>query len=217
MDMRIPDTAIQTPTASLPGAVLNCMPRLLLAALPAATTPEIAAEDADTARAMFFALQPRDAAEAAAAARSVAAHFASLNLYARATRPGLSDHTARSLCASANACSRAADAAARRIRKPERKPAAAPPPPEPEVPLRPRPVPEEPFQPRDRFGKPIPPIDSERMTMAQRRARYAWPHNPGLEAIAIAEEEAMIAEQRALEARERGSAPASQKMEPQIT
>ena len=46
------------------------------------------------------------------------------------------------------------------------------------------------------------------MSMAQRRARYCWPRNPELEAIAIAEEEAAIAEQQALEAKEREAAAA---------
>jgi hypothetical protein len=33
------------------------------------------------------------------------------------------------------------------------------------------------------------------MTKAQRRALHVWPRNPELEAAAVAEEEAMIAEQ----------------------
>ena len=202
--MTAPPPDAPTETTTLPPGVVNCMLRLALAALPVAETPEIAAENAETARAMFFALQPKDAAEAAAAVRSIAATFASLDLYARAARPGLSDETARSLRASANACSRTADAAERRFRKPAPKP-QRPAAPEPEPPPpRPEPEPEpEPFQPRDRFGQPISCLDNDRMSMAQRRARYAWPPNPEFIAIALAEEEAAIAEQKALEARER--------------
>ena len=53
------------------------------------------------------------------------------------------------------------------------------------------------FQPRDSHGEPIPPNRPELMTMAQRRATYASPRDPELEAIAIAEEEAAITAQAA--------------------
>ena len=43
------------------------------------------------------------------------------------------------------------------------------------------------------------------MTRTQMLATLAWPRDPTLEAAAIAEEEAMIAEQAALEATERAT------------
>ncbi len=109
MDMQTPDAAPETPTTSLPRSVLNCLLRMLLAALPLdGLSPEIAAETEDAARHMFLDLQPGNAAEAAAAARSVAAHFAAMQMYARAARPGLSHETAMRLNSNANACSRTA-------------------------------------------------------------------------------------------------------------
>jgi hypothetical protein len=213
MSIQIPDDdlisqAIAEHQLNLTVTLVRCMLRLLFAALPAAATPELAAEIADAACAMFFALRPGDAVEAAAATRSIAANFASLQLYARAARPGLSADTARSLCASANACSRTADAALRAVGKSTRKaPAALPPEPEPEPAPLPRPVIYQ-FQPRDRFGKPIPLHAWEQMTMAQRRATYAPKRDPDIEAAARADEEAMIAEQQEIEARERSAAAA---------
>lgn len=51
------------------------------------------------------------------------------------------------------------------------------------------------FQPRDRNGEPIPHYRRDLMTQAQVRASLASPRDPELEAIAIAEEDAMIAAQ----------------------
>ena len=56
------------------------------------------------------------------------------------------------------------------------------------------------FQPRDRFGKPIPDLRSDLMTRAQLHASLAIPRDPKLEAEALAEEEAMMAEQAAMDA-----------------
>ena len=60
------------------------------------------------------------------------------------------------------------------------------------------------FQPRDRFGEPIPDLRTDLMTRAQLRASLAIPRDPKLEAEALAEEEAMIAEQAAIDAAARG-------------
>jgi len=57
------------------------------------------------------------------------------------------------------------------------------------------------FQPRDRHGEPIPLHRHELMTRAQFRATHASPRDPALDAIAIAEEEQMIAAQAAETAR----------------
>jgi hypothetical protein len=88
-------------------------------------------------------------------------------------------------------------------------PAAAPAPAAAEVPpgfiaLQPgaTPIPAvETFQPRDRFGQPIPDWRTDLMTRAQVLASLTLPRDPKLEAEALAEEEAMIAEQAALDAR----------------
>jgi hypothetical protein len=205
MSIHIPDddainAAIVEHQLNISAILLRCLLRLLAAALPIAKdTPEsIAAETHQAARELFFAMQPHDAVEAAAAIRAVTALFAAMDMHARASRPGLSDETVMRLRARADTCARSADG--RRRGKTQRPPAEPPLQEEPE-PL-PRPVIYQ-FQPRNRFGKPIPLANCEEMTMAQRRATYAPRRDPEVEAAAIADEEAMIAEQQALEARER--------------
>jgi hypothetical protein len=168
---------------------------------------------------MFFALQPRDAAEVAVAVRAVGAHFAAVDMYARAFKLGLSDDTAMRLRASANTCARAADAAQRGLRKP---PAAVPKPRNPEAPAESAaaapahepPVPFDPstlrFYPRDRYGNTIRLWQPRQLTRAQLHAALACPRDPELEALAIAEEEAMIAEQAALDAAAREAPPSGE-------
>jgi len=217
MDMQTPSDPTDTLATSLPRAVLNCLLRMLAAVLPNDDlAPDIAAENWQCARTMFFALQPRDAAEAAAAVRAVAAHFAAIDMHYRAFRPGLSDDTAMRLRASANTCARAADAGQRALRKP---PVAAPPKPrkaDAPVPPSPAPAPSPPvpldpstlrFYPRDRYGNTIRLWQPEQLTKAQLYAALACPRDPELEAAAIAEEEAMIAEQAALDAAAREAKP----------
>jgi hypothetical protein len=99
---------------------------------------------------------------------------------------------------------------------PTPRPAAQPepdvPPDVPEVPpgfiaLRPGAVPipaVDTFQPRDRFGQPIPDWRTDLMTRAQVLASLTVPRDPKLDAAALAEEEAMIAEQAAIDAAARG-------------
>jgi hypothetical protein len=70
---------------------------------------------------MLEALHPADAKEAAAAARAIAAHFAAMDGFARAARPGITDDTAVRLRNNALAAARLADA----ITRPRRQ--AAPP------------------------------------------------------------------------------------------
>ncbi len=185
---------------NISGTLLRCLLRQLAASVPIArdTPDSIAAETQQAARELFFAMQPQSAEEAAAAVRAVTAHFAAMDMHARASRPGLSDDTAMKLRARANASARLA---VLRRGRPERAPAPArkapEPPPQPELP----PIPHvHQFQPRDRFGKPIPLWKAELMTRAQCRATYNATYDPEVEAAAIAEEEAMIAEQKALDA-----------------
>jgi hypothetical protein len=137
--------------------------------------------------------------------------------FARAARPGVADEVAIRLRGSAMTAGRTYAAALRTLRKRQSepaatrtqpaapKPAAAADPPRPAAVLAPdRDV----FQPRDRFGKPMPIFRTEQMTRAQLLATLAWPRDAALEAVAIAEEEVMIAEQAALESGER-AAPAA--------
>ncbi len=212
MDVPLPADPNQTQAAALSPAVLNCMLRLLAASLPMdGASAEIRAENLEAAREMFLASKPQDAVEAAAVVRSVAAHFASMDMYARAARPGLTDETARRLRASATACARAAEAAKRSMAKPPataiRKSAKTEAlPPTPVDYSKPTVVPPEPrdecFQPRDRFGNPIPNWRTDLMTKAQLYAALAYPRNPELEKVALAEEEAMIATQQAEDAKQ---------------
>ena len=77
----------------------------------------------DIARALFEALKPRDAVDAMLAARMLAAHYAEMDGYARATQPGLTDEKVIRLRANAIAASRSFDAALRTLEK-RRAPAA---------------------------------------------------------------------------------------------
>jgi hypothetical protein len=180
---------------------------------------------------LFDSLQSADPAEAQLAAIAVAASLAAMDGFASAARPGTSDATAARMRGSALAAGRAYAGWLRTLRerqpvaeqaRPATAPAsrARPPPvePEPEVPevpevppgfiaLRPgaKPIPAVvTFQPRDRFGEPIPDLRTDLMTRAQLRASLAIPRDPKLEAEALAEEAAMIAEQSAIDAKARG-------------
>jgi hypothetical protein len=62
------------------------------------------------ARALLEALRPTDAKEAAQAARAIAAHFAAMDCFARAAKPGMSDETVIKLRSNALAASRLSDA-----------------------------------------------------------------------------------------------------------
>jgi len=221
MNLQTPDsttdnTPADEPEPGLSRIFLRCLLQALAATIPAGTGPASAtaeawAEQWDAARELFDAMQPRNPIEAVLAARAVAAHHASMDMYARAAVPGTTDEKALRLCASAAAASRSFDTALRMLEKRQAKPrdAAGKPaskrPPAParaaqqpavaEPPTPPAPIPHvELFQPRDKFGQPIPAWRYEWMTPAQRRAAYCYPRNPELEAAAIAEEEAMIAE-----------------------
>jgi len=170
---------------------------------------------------LFHSLDPQDPADAQLAAIAVAAAQSAMDNFARAARPGVSDAMVLRLRGSALAAARTYAATLRHLRK---RPATkeetgpiAPPAPAPKVPAA-DPTPEVPpgfvalrqgaepipavvmFQPRDRFGQPIPGGRVDQMTRAQVLASLAWPRDPKLEAAAIAEEEAMMAEQAALDA-----------------
>ncbi len=89
-------------------------------------------DDADTkevrrnvARLLFEAFQPRDAIEAMAAARAVAAHHAAMDSFTRAAQPGVSDEKVIRLRANALAAGRTVEAALRARDKRRKEPAVA--------------------------------------------------------------------------------------------
>ena len=71
------------------------------------------------ARALLEALRPADAKEAAQAARAIAAHFAAMDGFARAAKPGMSDETVIKLRSNALAASRLSDALVRPRQQPQ--------------------------------------------------------------------------------------------------
>ena len=87
----------------------------LAATIPAGTHSGDAGREACLAMActMLDALHPADAKEAAAAARAIAAHFAAMDGFARAARPGITDDTAVRLRSNALAAARLADTVTR--------------------------------------------------------------------------------------------------------
>jgi hypothetical protein len=185
-----------------------------LIATLAGTWPDGSAEERrDAALAALQALQPRDMIEAMLAARMIAAHHATMDGYRRAMQPGVSDAEAVRLRNNAIAAARSFDAALGALEKrqgPAEKPSqpdrqaarvqhAPPAPPEPgetlpdaETPI----VRRRQYVPRNKNGEPIALWRFEDMTMAQRRATYGDPDDVELQAIARAEEEAMIAAER---------------------
>jgi hypothetical protein len=191
----------------------------LTATAPAGATDNEADRDENrqATRELFESLNPRDPAEAQLAAIAVAAAQSAMDNFARAAQPGVADDAAIRLRSSALTAGRTYAAVLRTLRKrpsevaATRAPKAAPRPAPAADPPRPAAVlPEgrDEFQPRDRFGMPIPTFRTEQMTRAQLLATLAWPRNAALEAAAIAEEEAMIAE-RALVTGERATPDAA--------
>ena len=175
----------------------------------------------DNAREQFAAFNPQNAAEAQLAAFAIAAMEGAMDNLQRATQPDLSAEKAGRLRGSALAAGRFYFSVYRTLRKsaatkPERPASSAPP----AQPAKDEPCPPgyirlapgaepikhyETFQPRNRHGKPIPQHRFQDMTPAQRRATYTFPRDPELEAIAVAEEEAMIAAEQAANSTASGS------------
>jgi hypothetical protein len=182
-------------------------------ALPAARDdpPEVRSARREDARALFASLNPRDAVEAALAAQAVLAHFTSLAMYKRAADLSLAPVDALRLNSAARAEARGFKTTAKDLDK-RRAQAAKPadadePPPEIEQ------IPSiEVFQPRDRYGNPIPLWRNDLMTRKQKRAAYNFQDKAAWEEARV-EEEAMIAEQKALDAAagQTGSEPISDK------
>lgn len=202
--------------------------KILAAATPGDDDgPTALAEQRETTQELFDSLNPRDPADAMLAAIAVAAAQSAMDNFARAARPGMSDETVMRLRSNALAVGRAYATAHRYFRKPQtvaapsaksvgtKAPQVSAPKPPPEEPVvKPAEVPPgfvalrqgaEPipavFRPRDRFGKEIPNWRRDLMTSAQALAAFSYPPDPAAKATAIAEEEAMMAEQKASEAR----------------
>ena len=79
----------------------------------------------EIARILFAAFNPSDAIEAALATRAVAAHFAAMDSFARAARPGTSDEQVVRLDRNALAAGRSFDAALRTLDKRHKAPPQA--------------------------------------------------------------------------------------------
>jgi hypothetical protein len=181
---------------------INVLLKALAATLPAGIA-ELAPRDEqlEAMRELLEGFNPRDAADAQLAAIAIAAAYAAMDGFARAAKPGMSHDTAMKLRKSALAAARAYATTLQTLRRPEPEPVAEPalaPAEDQPQPAADAPTQEcQEFQPRDCFGQPIPPHRTDLMTRAQVLAALAYPRNPELEAAAIAEEEAMIAEQAA--------------------
>jgi hypothetical protein len=218
MDTQTPDHAANAAAAD-PEAPSSCgcvrRPHRALAAMMAS----VPADTREAAQELFDSFHPRDPADAQLAAIAVAAAQAALDGFARAARADSCDETATRLRSNALAAGHAYAGWAQPLRERLSVPTAAPAPARKAPPAEPaRDVPEVPpvfialqpgatpipavetFQPRDRFGKPIPDLRTDLMTRAQVLASLTIPRDPKLEAEALAEEAAMIAEQAALEA-----------------
>ena len=170
MDTQNPPS--DTDTAPTSRICHKCLMQQISAAIPFASQEEWA-EKWDQARELYDSLAPRDPAEAALAAMAVAAFIAAMDNYSRASRPSPSRR--------------------RQTRRGRTLPAGS-------IRLAPGAEPIKhhgSFQPRDRHGNPIPLHRFQDMTPAQRRATYIFPRSAELEAIAVAEQEAMIAQQAA--------------------
>ena len=120
------ETAETEPESRLSRIFIRSLLRALAATLPKDdhTTAEISADMWEMARELFFAMQPNDAIEAVYAARAVAAHFAAMDMYARAAKPDLTNEKALRLRNSAIAASRSFDSALRRMEQRQTRPVA---------------------------------------------------------------------------------------------
>ena len=185
----------------------------LVDALPPRETeaPASAARRQEIARAMVIAARPADPIEAALAISAAVAYQASLRGSALAASPGLTSVQSNRLARTAIAQHRAFQAGVQAVDRhrggiaqpaaPKRARPSSHPAPEPEPQPDGDPIPHLPqFQPRNRYGEPIPLYRFRDMTRLQRRATYGDPFDTAAWDAAAAEEDAAIAEQKALDA-----------------
>lgn len=131
MSMHLPDTAAETAAedeSPLSRVFIRSLLRALAATLPNddRTTAEITDDMWEMARELFFDMHPNSAIEAVYAARAVAAHFAAMDMYARAAKPEMSNEKVLRLRNSAIAASRSFDTALRRMELRQARPTARP-------------------------------------------------------------------------------------------
>jgi hypothetical protein len=123
------------------------------------------------ARTMIEAFDPADATEAAEAARAVAAHFAAMDSFARAAKPGVADEKAVRLRANALAAGRVFSTTLQNHRRQQRQLSAEHQ--RPHLPSRTAPMPAPASQVRHRAELPVQiPGLSDAVTQASQRA--AW-------------------------------------------
>jgi hypothetical protein len=176
-------------------------------------TPASAARRQEIARAIVIATHPADPIEAALAISAVVAYQATLTCNALAAAPGLtgvqSDRYARTAIAQHRSFHTGVQAldkhrgAVAQPATPKRARASSRRQPEPEPEQQPDndPIPHLPqFQPRNRHGEPIPLYRFRDMTRLQKLAVYGDPYDTAAWTAATEEEDAAIAEQKALDA-----------------
>ena len=215
MDMTPPPVPTTEPEADFTASpIFTLMLEQLADALPPLETESSAANTRrhEIARAMVIGAHPADPIEAALAISAAVAYQASLASNALAASPGLTSVQSNRYARTAIAQDRAFHASVEALAK-HRRAAAQPATPqssrtssrrqpgsEPEQQPDDDPIPHLPqFQPRDRHGNPIPLYRFRDMTPKQRRATYGDPYDTATQAIAIEEEDAAIAEQKALD------------------
>jgi hypothetical protein len=121
MDTQTPnaDTAIDETESESPLSriFIRSLLRSLAATLPSddRTSAEISADMWDMARELFFDMNPQTAVEAVYAARAIAAHFAAMDMYARAAKPGTTNEKAQRMRNTAIAASRSFDNSLQRM------------------------------------------------------------------------------------------------------
>ena len=176
-------------------------------------TPVSATRRQEIARALVIATHPADPIEAALAISAVVAYQAVLTCSARAAAPGLtgvqSNRHARTAIAQHRAFHAGVQAldrhrgATAQTASPKRARTSSRSQPEPEPEQQPDndPIPHLPqFQPRNRHGEPIPLYRFRDMTRLQKLAVYGDPYDTAAWTAATEEEDAAIAEQKALDA-----------------
>ena len=172
----------------------------------------------------YEAFQTTDIVETMLVIRMIASTHAALDSYQRAQSPDPADVGVARMRANAVAAARSFDAAHRALNKHR---APAEPPPKPAKPAPPAAPAVEPlfkpnappyqnpnYTPRDKYGQEIAFWRNDDMTMAQRRAAYGQPEDFAAQAIARAEEDKAIEEERQRAAAEQAATPPNTQKKP---
>jgi hypothetical protein len=196
MDMQTPD---HRPRPSLSRSFKTHLLKALAGTVPAHAGDDPAARDEtiETMRELLDALDPGDAADAQLAAIAIAASLSAIDGFTRAARVGVSDETATRLRSNALAAGRTYATTRQTLRRRRPELAAVSKPPQAAAAPRPADVSDrrhDEFEPRDRFDKPVSALHTDLTMRAKLLATVALPRDPALDAAAVAEAEAMIAE-----------------------